>query len=416
ASDEGAAATHYVPEGYPTIQNAIDSAKAGDEIIIKRGTYWEFIRVNKAITIRGSGSGGTILKVQRPGTIISMQSSSITLEHLELQGVHGVTGIGGDLVMDCYLGFIKVTDCSRGIHISKGDDLVIRGCSVRGSNEVGLYVGGSVTYRFENIIIKDSVFNGNNGKGVELERCRYVEIDGLTASNNGRWGLVAFKVVHAHIRNSTLTSNDIGLKLEDSHAWKVEDNKVSKNRWEGIQLNESGGEVDNVLRRNRIVENSRESGTSYPGISFSGNGASSNLLEYNVIQYNPVGVRFNSSNGGCWNNYFYLNEFRDCSYAIMELKGTGPNTYILNSFRDNFNQASGLNVRSEFDDGTKGNYWSDYKAKYEAAVKDGYVWDKPYQVDPYGSVFDDRPLVYPYEDNPPVVDLVGETTVSIGVP
>jgi len=43
--------TLYVPDGYPTIQAAVDNATPGDTIVIRNGTYLENVVVNKSLTV-----------------------------------------------------------------------------------------------------------------------------------------------------------------------------------------------------------------------------------------------------------------------------------------------------------------------------------------------------------------------------
>jgi nitrous oxidase accessory protein NosD len=414
-SEDASAATYHVPESYPTIQSAIDAARSGDDVLVRKGPYNERIRINKALTLKGVSSNPTIITSSSPGTLITLLSPGITISNIELQGAQGVNGIRGDTIMNCKLKDVTVRDCDQGIYIKTGDHVEIIGCKVHGSRDVGLYVGGILNYRFEYVKISSSFFTNNKGTGVQLERCRYVEIDGTSASSNGRWGIVAHKVAHAHVRNSTLSRNDIGLKLEDCHGWQVEDNIISKNLWDGIELNQSGEDIDNHIRRNQITENSRETGTSYAGISFTGFGATDNVVEYNLIQLNPVGVSFNSSGGGCWRNRFFLNKFSGCVYAINEMRGTGPNTFVLNEFEANHNQASTLNQHTVFDESGLGNFWSDYTQRYDDARREEMVWSEPYRVYLAGHVYDNFPLVRPYEDNAPVVDLGEDLTASFGV-
>jgi pectin methylesterase-like acyl-CoA thioesterase len=52
----------YVPDDYPTIQDAIDAAEDNDTIIVRDGNYRENIEVNKRLTIRSeNGSDSTIV-------------------------------------------------------------------------------------------------------------------------------------------------------------------------------------------------------------------------------------------------------------------------------------------------------------------------------------------------------------------
>jgi parallel beta-helix repeat protein len=50
-----------VPDDYPTIQEAINAAKDGNEILVKRGTYLENVVVNKSVSLVGEGRGNTVI-------------------------------------------------------------------------------------------------------------------------------------------------------------------------------------------------------------------------------------------------------------------------------------------------------------------------------------------------------------------
>ena len=69
-----------VPDDYPTIQDAIANANEGDTIIVRKGTYYEHVTVNKivslvgedkSITIIDGGGGGTLFNVLSNGTVIA---------------------------------------------------------------------------------------------------------------------------------------------------------------------------------------------------------------------------------------------------------------------------------------------------------------------------------------------------------
>lgn len=62
-----AAATLTVPTRYPTIQSAIDAARAGDRIRVLPGTYREQLSIDKDLRITGSGAGTTF--VRAPATL-----------------------------------------------------------------------------------------------------------------------------------------------------------------------------------------------------------------------------------------------------------------------------------------------------------------------------------------------------------
>jgi nitrous oxidase accessory protein NosD/PKD repeat protein len=418
ASGDSTANTLKVPENYPTIQSALDSAGVGDTILVKRGTFNEKVRINKAIHLQGISPGSTVIKSTRSGAIITLLSPGITISDLEVHGVQGAGSIGirGNNIMDLRLRNVMVKDCDEGISIVEGNNLWLSRCKVEGSSIVGLQVNGSQTERFEHISVSDSSFLSNSGIGVSLGICRFVTLDRITVTNNAGWGLVAFKVTRSHIRNSTLSYNDIGLRLVNSHGWSVEDNSLRHNQLDGIELNQSGNNLANEIRRNQITDNSRDPGSSCAGISFYGIASSNNWIEHNLIANQPVGISLGSTDGGCWRNSFYLNEISDCIIAIMELKGTGPNTFFLNTFKNNGHQALGLNAKSVFDINGQGNYWSDYTLRYDDAERIGNIWSKPYKVDPSVLVFDNFPLAFPYENERPEVNLWEDRYATIGVP
>lgn len=53
--------TLRVPQDYPSIQAAVDAARAGDTVLVKSGTYFETVRLKSGIRLLGSGARWTIL-------------------------------------------------------------------------------------------------------------------------------------------------------------------------------------------------------------------------------------------------------------------------------------------------------------------------------------------------------------------
>ncbi len=415
SAEEGSAATIVVPDNYPTIQGAIDSARDGDVVDVRRGNYGERLTIDKSITLKGAKEGSTTIEVVTSDAILTLEAKDILVSNIEILGSDGSIGIYANDLEYCRLVDVSIRGCGYGIYIEHGSYLEIERCSFRSCSNAALFVTGNITKKFEHLSLFDSLFEQNSGNGIVLERCRFVELDDILVFKNQGLGLTTFMTSLGHLRNSTLNYNDHGLQLIDSHGWSIEDNVISMNRWNGIELNQSGSEIVNVVLRNEIRYSSRQVNSTYAGIAFVGMGAADNLLERNFIRYNPVGVSFNSASGGCWHNTFNLNEFRACDVAIWESSGTGPNTFTLNIFEDNSVQAARLHGDSAFDDGERGNFWGDYIQRYPIAKRDGLIWNTPYTVITGFAVVDRFPLVYTYEDDPPVIELGWDLDVTFGI-
>ncbi len=90
------ASTFYVPDGYETIQAAVEAASHGDTIIVRDGMYIENIEVNKSLTIRSeNGPESTIVRVENPGyDVFSVTADYVTISGFTVEGTTGWFGAG----------------------------------------------------------------------------------------------------------------------------------------------------------------------------------------------------------------------------------------------------------------------------------------------------------------------------------
>jgi len=71
----------YVPDDYAKIQWAVDNASAGDTIIVRDGTYYENLKVDKQLTIKSeNGSANCIVDGGGSGNVITLNADGITIE------------------------------------------------------------------------------------------------------------------------------------------------------------------------------------------------------------------------------------------------------------------------------------------------------------------------------------------------
>ena len=89
----------YVPDDYPTIQNAIDNANHGDTIVVRDGTYIENIIVDKTLVILSENgySSCTIKQADSNKNIITLMDDYITIKGFKIFGTidKSAINIGG---------------------------------------------------------------------------------------------------------------------------------------------------------------------------------------------------------------------------------------------------------------------------------------------------------------------------------
>jgi hypothetical protein len=196
----------------PTIQAAINSASAGDTVLVGPGRYtWSnqgtgndrgligFLRGQNDITVRSeTGASTTILDAQRQGRVLYFQGQNhITFE--------GFTITGGEP---------PVTDNQGGgiaAHLSSDliKDCVITGNSARSAG--GVWCGGVNTMRFEGCEISWNEATGGNGGGLYYIKSNSVPtlfncvVKRNTAAGEG--GAIFLYRSRLAIENSVLANN-----------------------------------------------------------------------------------------------------------------------------------------------------------------------------------------------------------------
>lgn len=216
-----------------------------------------------------------------------------------------------------------------------------------------------------------------------------------------------------------------GIYLVNTKNSFVSNNEIVKNFW-GIQLEDSPDNVvnGNILRDNLdcicILSsgNTTVSGNNLTkcdtGIS---NVVSSDvIIKGNIVDSCNTGISFSGNN-----SIIHGNTIKNSSEIGISITSSSNNWFFHNNFIDNKKQvvigeesADGQtdNSTNIWDDGTRGNYWSDYKERYPNAREVDSVWDTPYVINENNK--DRYPLVNPFsgESVPPPVRPTIEITSS----
>lgn len=200
----------YVPDAYPSIQSAIDSASEGDTIIVRSGTYRESLTIDKSLTLMGEENGIIVVDGLGDREVIDVDAPNMTLVNLVARnGVYS----------------IRLSDSERS---------VIRDCVVYGCSRDGIHCQDS--YRVS--IINTACYY--NKAGISLDHSKRATIWGSRCVENHDAGIKLYHSDNTWIRGCLCSSNaDDGISLINSDQVLLENSECRNHTDDGIYLYKS---------------------------------------------------------------------------------------------------------------------------------------------------------------------------------
>jgi parallel beta-helix repeat protein len=381
-------------------------------------------------SLQGNGSGYGIHLIHR---------SYVTIRNMEIKefdtGIRFYRGSNNTILENSlanndwglYLEYSKnntisgnnITNNDKGIRISMSPNNVLRDNQI-GNNRYNFGLSGANFVDYVNDIDTSNTVDGKpiyywvNEKDrtvpldaghVTLVNCTGITVKNLTLTNNGEGILLAF-TENSTITQNTITNNGPGIFFYGSSRNNISANYIAYNEGNGISIR--GGENHlfgntitnngangvllyfsnyNTIRGNNITEN-------YRGIDIYGS-------QYNSMSGNSVA---NNSMVGLWffgsySNYLLGNNITDNQVSIDFQMDSSSNRIHYNNFVNNEVHFDDTSVNF-WDNGTVGNYWSDYK---------GIDWD--------GDGIGDTPYIIDENnrDNYPMMEPVGAHMAPITI-
>jgi len=370
-----AAKTIYVPDDYARIQWAVDSASIGDTIIVRDGTYYENVVVNKKLTIKSENGSAYCIVDGGGSTVFTLEADGIRIEGFSITG--GRDGIYISSNNNIISNNIISSNNDCGVYLISNNSSISNNL-ISSNDDYGIYLRGN-----SNIISNNTI---SNNKYIDLKGNNNRISNNIISNNNN--GGICLGGNNNSISNNIISNNDGGIYFGGNNN-SISNNLISSNAYEGIKLWEGN---------NNSISNNIISSNTYEGIDLRGN---NNSISENNISNNYYGIYLYESN----NNSISNNNINSNYWYGISLYESNNNIIYLNNFMDNTYNAFSYGSTNIWNSTEKitytyrgskfenymGNYWDDYKGS--DANGDG-IGDTPYSID---SDKDNYPLMRPFE-------------------
>jgi parallel beta-helix repeat protein len=378
---------------FDRIQDAIDSASAGERIIVYEGVYDETIYINKSIDIFGEDRDITIIDGSNTGSVITISATGVDVSTFTIRnsgsdrldsGVFLTTSSGSSKIVDNI-----ITNCVLGIYVNQSDNNVLA------QNQIYDTSNGTFLISSNQNSIEYNDFYENDYNGIFLnETCSNNEIKFNQIYSNQIHGIyLNDQCSDNNIHNNTVYENEnTGIRIEDNSSnIDIIDNIIKLNGHYGVMIVGSSNTIQNNLIMSNgmhgvflfaddnttVISNNITSNT-YDGIRLQN--STDDLIKSNLITNNErygVFVNYYSILNFLYNNYFSGNELnaKDISTSTSENAW-----YIQNTSGSNIIHGPVI----------AGNFWDDYEGIDEN--RDG-IGETAYVISG-GDKTDEHPLMY----------------------
>lgn len=315
--------TLTVPDQYPTVQDAVGNASAGDTVYVKEGTYCvEGLTLDKSISLVGQDRQTTIIESNGnsydAGSVIDITADSVALSGFTIDAIGIPTGIHLES-SNCKIDANIIENTSWAAIQSEFDENnVITSNSITSNADNGIYLPSS-----DSIISNNSITN-NNGTAITIDSSQNVTVSQNHISNNGNGILIRF---YGH--------------------FYISGNDIADNAGYGIQFGENCS--DSIVDNNDLANNQI-------GIDLMNFATTTSLAPLRVDGY-PLGT-----GNVVYNNRFIYNKI---------------NAKVENAFPYDVGYVNNGTDMVSWDKGSTGNYWSDYNNPFAYVIDSNNVDHHP---------------------------------------
>ena len=331
SAPEAGAATTLVPARVGAAAAALQSAEAGDTLVLGRGAHAGPLHMDRAITLRGET--GAVLDGGAQGTVLTVAADRAVVEDLSIRasGNRVITIDAGVRVISArgvVLRRLRLSDTLYGVYAERAESLRVERCLLAGRVAPLDETGSGNGIHLWNCA--DALLEGNLVEryqdGVYLSFAHRTRVIGNTFSDCGRYGLHTMYCQENVLFRNQFTRNVAGCAIMFSNGLRVQENDFIENR---------GPRTYGLLLRD----------------------CSAGQFVGNRLVDNTVAVFMDNSN----RNRLRANLFQDNGWGLLLFSSCAGNEAAGNTFWNN-DYPVALDMRhsdNRFDDGRTGNFWSD---------------------------------------------------------
>ena len=168
-------------EDVETIQEAVDLAPDGAEIVVTEGTYDEVVSIDETENLTITGEDATIVAPDSGAADghahVDIQASGTHFEGFDLETPAALAGVGVSETSDVTVADVSVTGASDAVQVVESSDVTVMNASATGAAANGVHVAGS-----DSVAVHDAEAT-DAGTGVRIANSAGVTVDAPTAMN-----------------------------------------------------------------------------------------------------------------------------------------------------------------------------------------------------------------------------------------
>ena len=191
--------TIVVPDDYATIEDAVTNAVQGDTVFVKKGTYYETLKIEKSISLMGEDRDTTIIVGILKGGVkvpLTINQNNVTATGFTLRDGYAGIQLHGDF---CKISGNKITNTDHGIRLTFGSHNNITANIVESIK----YSGISLAIATSNFIQKNEF--SSSGSGIDVSQSSHNN----TISENNVVANIHIGIRLSESDNNTLFGNNI---------------------------------------------------------------------------------------------------------------------------------------------------------------------------------------------------------------